>query len=88
MFPGANTSLPCPLECPCYKNKAPDDCFSYTELGYQLPCSRIDSNTTLKRSQNETSAAGGKLKTYKRVTKQDRLHHVKLAANCSTYYKS
>ncbi|XP_078325016.1 uncharacterized protein LOC111123734 [Crassostrea virginica] len=58
MFPGANTSLPCPLECPCYKNKAPDDCFSYTELGYQLPCSRIDSNTTLKRSQNETSAAG------------------------------
>ncbi|XP_048777867.2 uncharacterized protein LOC125681718 isoform X2 [Ostrea edulis] len=51
------TGLPCSVECHCYKDKAPGDCFAYDQFGYSLPCPQIDSNITLATARNETSDA-------------------------------
>ncbi|XP_062580574.1 uncharacterized protein LOC134242475 [Saccostrea cucullata] len=57
-FFGNFTGLPCPKECPCYKDKGIGDGFSFDQNGLPLPCPNIDMNVTLSRARNETSEAG------------------------------
>ncbi|XP_062581219.1 uncharacterized protein LOC134242870 isoform X3 [Saccostrea cucullata] len=57
-FFGNFTGLPCPKECPCYKDKGTGDSFSFDQNGLPLPCPNIDMNVTLSRARNETSEAG------------------------------
>ena len=62
---GNSSGLPCPRECPCYKDLAFGDTMSFDSLGNSLPCPKIDMNLTLSTARNETSTAQGM-----RITKQ------------------
>nr|XP_034303387.1 uncharacterized protein LOC105348454 isoform X6 [Crassostrea gigas] len=55
---GNSSGLPCPRECPCYREElAAGDQLAYDSYGIPLPCPKIDTNITLLTARSETSMA-------------------------------